>query len=227
MVNFPTPNLSLYGFGQAPNPANVISTTGAPSTNTTELPLGTLAVDNAAAVIYALVSLAGGTATWTSLGGGTSQVSTLTGDSGTATPLAGNIQIAGGSGISTSASGHVLTVTALGAGFTWNQVNSTIPTNPVPMAIENGYITTDGSVRVTLKLPATAPFGSTIKVLGRGTAGWEVIANTGQIIELQSSTTSVAGNIQSGLGTDSIELVCTDSNTVWTAAGPAGNITFA
>lgn len=67
------PNLSsttpYYGGGQVENPADVITTSGPPSTQLTNLGLGTLAVDNSLAEIYALVSKSGGTATWSKLGG--------------------------------------------------------------------------------------------------------------------------------------------------------------
>jgi hypothetical protein len=85
----------FYGGGQVKNPANVIPTTGSPSTNL-KVKLGTLAVDNAAGAIYGAASLLGGVTTWVPLGGGTSVLSTLTGNTGGAlTPTAGNINIVG------------------------------------------------------------------------------------------------------------------------------------
>ena len=176
MVNFPTPNLALYGFGQAPNPANVIPTTGAPGANLTELPLGTLAVDNAAAVIYALVSLSGGTATWASLGGGSSQVSTLTGDTGTATPSAGNIKIAGTANqITTTGSGH--------------QVAISLP----------AAVTAPGSVTATTSLSATTTVtGGTGVTATTGdvtsTAGNLVASAAGKGISLNATTASGAAS---------------------------------
>lgn len=74
-----------YGGGQVLNPANVKKTVGAPPTTKTEDHLGTLAIDNAAAVGYLLVSKSGGIDTWAQLeasgGGGTFTALTVTGAS--------------------------------------------------------------------------------------------------------------------------------------------------
>lgn len=64
-------------------------------------------------------------ATWTALGGGSSSLSTLSGDTGTAAPIAGNIQIAGGTGVTTAASGGVVTITATGADNTFSADSGT------------------------------------------------------------------------------------------------------
>lgn len=99
-----------YGGKQVGNPANVIKTSGVPSSAITA-PNGTLAVDNAAAIMYAAVSQVGGVVTWSILGGATGAVATLTGDTGTATPAAGNIKIAGTANqITTAASGSTVTL---------------------------------------------------------------------------------------------------------------------
>lgn len=55
-----------YGGGQVPNPANVIQTSGAPSSKS-EQDLGTIAVDNALGNIYMLASKIGGS-TWDLIG---------------------------------------------------------------------------------------------------------------------------------------------------------------
>ena len=101
-----------YGGGQVLAPADTIQTSGAPSTANYHHGLGTLAIDNTAGVIYGLASVSGNSATWIVLGGGTVQVSTLTGDTGTATPVAGNIKLAGTANeITTAASGATVTFT--------------------------------------------------------------------------------------------------------------------
>ena len=62
-----------YGGGQVNNPANVIPTSGTPNeTVLTENRVGTLAVDNANATVYALSSKSGGVDTWTTIGSSTS-----------------------------------------------------------------------------------------------------------------------------------------------------------
>jgi hypothetical protein len=67
-----------YGGGQVLDPANVIKTSGAPSSANIYNKLGTIAVDNAAATAYMLVSKSGGVATWIDLGGGAGSFTTLT-----------------------------------------------------------------------------------------------------------------------------------------------------
>lgn len=84
------------------------------------------------------------TANWQAEGGGSSALSTLTGNTGTATPSAGNIQIAGAAGITTAASGSVVTVSLTGGG---EAIDSFIPdtgTNPVVPAL-NGSVTMSGT----------------------------------------------------------------------------------
>lgn len=71
MTNLPIPTTPYYGGKQAYNPANVKMISGTPSTNDTASALGTLAVDPVAETMYALVSKAGGTATWAVLGSST------------------------------------------------------------------------------------------------------------------------------------------------------------
>lgn len=83
MTTIPTP---YYGGGQVSNPADVIQTSGAPSTALINLGLGTLAVDNSAGVIYGLVSKGGGSASWVVLGGGAlSGITTINGNTGSVT----------------------------------------------------------------------------------------------------------------------------------------------
>jgi len=84
------------------------------------------------------------TANWTVLGGASSDVNTLSGDTGTAVPTAGNIQIAGGAGVTTSASGSVVTVSLDGGG---EAIDSFVPdagTNPVVPAVD-GSVTMSGT----------------------------------------------------------------------------------
>lgn len=58
----------FYGGGQVANPANVISTSGAPNSSIlSENRVGTIAIDNSAGIQYILASKAGGIDTWDQL----------------------------------------------------------------------------------------------------------------------------------------------------------------
>jgi hypothetical protein len=83
-----------YGGKQVANPANVIPTTGAPSPNITALN-GTLAVDNAAQVIYGAASQVGGVIKWVVLGGTSAAVNSVTGTANQilATPTTGAVAL--------------------------------------------------------------------------------------------------------------------------------------
>lgn len=102
-----------YGGGQVVNPANVIKTSGAPSTKLTEDGLGTIAVDNANANAYILTSKSGGVDTWYLMGGASSGLTGLEADdAGTATPSGGVITVSGSStGLTTTGSGSTIGLT--------------------------------------------------------------------------------------------------------------------
>lgn len=102
----------FYGGGQVQNPANVLSTVGAPSNKLTEDRLGTIKIDNAGAAGYMLVSKSGGVDTWAFIAGSGTGVTSIAADSGTATPALGVITLSGGStGLTTSASGSTVNLT--------------------------------------------------------------------------------------------------------------------
>lgn len=94
---FPEPNIS----------------TAAPTSSDTNFELGQLWVNTSTGLIYGLASVVAGAATWSLLGPGASDVDTLTGNSGVASPSGGNINILGGTNITTtgaSPTGDDLTV---------------------------------------------------------------------------------------------------------------------
>lgn len=107
--------------------------------------------------------------------------------------------------------------------ITWSEVTGTSQS----MAVNNGYILSN-ALLVTVTLPLISPLGSILNIVGKGAGGWLVAQNAGQSINLGSSTTTVgvAGSLSSTNQFDSIELVCTVANTVWTQVNaPQGNIT--
>lgn len=110
------------------------------------------------------------------------------------------------------------------SGIVWNNV----VTSSVTMAQNNGYVINNGS-QVTLTLPATSTFGSSIFVAGFASGGWKIAQNAGQKINVGSGGTTVGtgGSLASTNQFDSITLLCVVANTNWVAlSGPQGNLTL-
>ena len=99
-----------YGGKQVANPANVIATSGAPSSAITASN-GTLAVDNASGTMYGAVSQSGGIVTWAVLGGGSGAVASITTqDSNVVVPTGGTINVIGTGSIATTGAGSTATI---------------------------------------------------------------------------------------------------------------------
>lgn len=146
--------------------------------------------------------------------------SQYTTDSGIAIPVSNNLNLIGNSGISTSASGDTVTIN----GLNYNEI---IVAGPTSMTVNNGYVANSVST-VELTLPATSIFGSIIKIIGKGSGGWQINQNAGQSIIMQSSLTStgVGGRLNSINQYDCLELVCTTADTIWTISSGTGNYLF-
>lgn len=106
--------------------------------------------------------------------------------------------------------------------FGWTEVTGTTQS----MAVNNGYISSNAS-QVVLTLPATAVIGDTVKVQGKGTGGWRVAQNSGQLIHFDSSTSTlgITGYIESTQRYNSVELVCITANNEWAVNSASGNLT--
>lgn len=105
-------------------------------------------------------------------------------------------------------------------GFTWNTV-----TGATTAAANNGYIANSAS-RVPFTLPANPAVGSIVKVVGRGTGGWRVTPNTGQVVNFGTSiVASQAGgtSFDSTYQYDEIECIYLGANS-WAVASCIGNI---
>lgn len=155
-------------------------------------------------------------------GSGTATTEFLT-DAGTANPtIAGVISIVGGTGISTSGAGSTVTITATGTGFTWNEITGT----SAALVINNGYIANNAAL-ITFTLPVTAAQGDTIQIVGKGAGLYTIAQNAGQVINFNASSTSsgIPGSLTSIEQFASLELVCTTTNTRWTALDSVGNFT--
>lgn len=136
-------------------------------------------------------------------------------------PIAANLTA--GPGVSIANASGSITISGTGSGIGWTEVTGVAQA----MVADNGYVANNAGL-VTLTLPATAAFGQAITVMGKGAGGWRIAQNAGQSIRIGTSvsTTGAGGRIESTNAFDSIELICTTANTVFTCmGGPQGNIT--
>lgn len=145
-------------------------------------------------------------------------------DSGIAIPSANTLEILGGTGITTSGSGNIITISLTGTGFTWQVVTSA--DNPVHLVTANGYIA-KGVAPVQFVLPAAAAIGDTYKIVGYGNL-WTLAQNANQTIDLGivATTVGVGGSVTATFIKDSIELVNVTINTEFNVVSSIGNLTI-
>jgi len=100
----------------------------------------------------------------------------------------------------------------------------------VGMAVQTMYVIDNGSSLVTLTLPATAPQGSVMKVVGSSAGGWKIAQNASQqIVQNNLSTTSgTSGSLSSSEKNNCVELIASvgGASTIWTVASSSGSLTF-
>lgn len=150
---------------------------------------------------YILLGVSGGSATWEETGGGSVQVGTLTGDSGTATPAAGNIQIAGGTNITTSAATSVVTVDldATLTGLT-SVASTTITTNVAAAQLSLAGTTisgtgTDANISLTLTPKGTGGVNVTTGSLSLSGAASQLRVEGGAATDFIGTGTLTAGTV--------------------------------
>lgn len=226
-------NLYSQGFGTTSSNSinSAVKATRAPASTDTKgasgfYPIGQRWVDmsgNASYTMTSIATLAGATsATWVFDGGGGGALATLTGDSGTATPSGGNIQIAGGSGITTSASGAVVTIALAGGSVAMDSFIPDTGTSPVlPTALgaltmagtASQITTTGGTNTLTFSVPTTFTGPGTVNSTTTMTAGTGLTVTTGNLA-VSSGNATVTGNViasKSAAATD-ITVQATNSN---------------
>lgn len=194
-----------------------------PTTFTTDAGSATPAANN--------LNVLGGTGCGTTGAGSTVTVNldstvalTYTCDAGFATPAANNLNVVGSGSTATSGAGSTITITSTGGGIAWTEIGVVGPTT---MAVNNGYVTNNGSP-VQLLLPLISAFGSILRIVGKGAGGWLITQNAGQSIVLEGSSTTVGatGTLGSSASKDTVELLCTTANTVWSVIDGNGNYIF-
>jgi len=78
---------------------------------------------------------------------------------------------------------------------------------------------------LNLQLPTHAAVGTTIIVQGLGAGGWLITQGVGQqIIVGNQQTTVTTGSLASTMPSDSVSLVCTVADTIWSRFAQVGNL---
>lgn len=142
---------------------------------------------------------------------GTGVMNTITGDTGGAlSPTAGNFNILGGPGVTTSGSGSTLTI------------NSVVFTNTTAttLAVDNGYNATAAG---TYNMPATAAQGEMIIVFCDTTGAVVLDCPALNFIRIGTAITSSGGTVTSTLQGDSLTLRYRLSTLTWEAVSVVGN----
>jgi len=106
-------------------------------------------------------------------------------------------------------------------------------TSPPSGIINTGFVANDTSI-ITVRLPTTAPVGSTMRVAGSGSGGWQVTQNAGEqiiwnsggVVGTNCTTVGTGGYLASTDQYDAVELVCIVADTVWSVISSKGNISI-
>jgi hypothetical protein len=254
----PGANIYTQGFGsRAENVEVPVIQTRAPATTDISV-VGKRWINTSGNATYTLSSLSssGGvmSATWVAEGGGSSQLSTLTGDTGTATPSGGNIQIAGGAGITTSASGAVVTIalsggstsmdsftpdtgtspvvpTSLGAvtmAGTANQITTTGGTNTLTFSVPSAFIA-PGSIVSTTTMASTTTLtaGTTFTATGGASSfggGTFTVASGTNAINISADAAATTVNIGTGAAVKTVTVGSTNTTSATSIQAGSGGI---
>jgi hypothetical protein len=199
-----------------------ITRTFDPQSSFNTFPVPTIWINTASSLAYIQVSKALGVAEWILIGGAPGALLTITTpDHVVVMPSAGNINFLESGSMTITGSGNNILFNSTGGGTTWVEVTST----PYSLLTNVGYVINFGTL-VTLKLPATAVFGSIIEIVGKGLGGWMIEQNAGQqiIFGTMATTSGTGGSLSSGYYTDCVRLVCTTANDVFTVDNSIGNL---
>lgn len=206
------------------DPPNIRFDTKAPTTQDYKIfDLGDIWIDQSPALgpdVYMLTDKAMNVATWTLISVGAGDVTGLLSDAGApnVVPTAGNITLAGGSGITTSGQGpgSTLTITNTAQSIISWTVDAASPVAPL---LSEGHIST--TVPITYNLPAAAAIGDTFAFIDGGTR-FTIQAGGGQTVRVGSSVTGAGGTcVSTGLG-DTLTIVCVVANTSFFAISSIG-----
>lgn len=179
---------------------------------------------------FVLVDRPNQSAVWLDIGGTQSgDVQTLTGDTGgpISPDVNGDIEILGGSNITTSGSGSSITIDntqiipPILPSFTW----SVDTTTPINVNVNEGHIS-NGGAGIIYNLPSTSSVGDGFAFLDLGGNGFTITALGGQTVRLGNQISSSGGTMQNTLIGDAVFLVCAVANTTFLGYAAQGNFNF-
>lgn len=162
---------------------------------------------------------------WLDVGGTQSgDIQSISGDQGDPVipDTKGNVNIVGGSGITTEGSGDTLTLNTSLSGLTW----SVDTTTPISVAQGEAHIANGGG-QIIYNLPSSIPIGEGFAFLDLGGNGFQIQAQGGQTIRVGNQITSSGGTVTSTAIGDSIWIVCGVANTEFLGYGVQGNLNLA
>jgi len=141
----------------------------------------------------------------------------FTTDNGVAVPVANNLNVFGGDGISTSGSGSTITVTVVTDGFDWSEEVG--PTYNI--SVDHGVFC---NAAMTVNLPtASLVTGDTVLIYNDFGATVTVQTGAGQRIQFGTDLSSVAGTATSSNIGDILELTYKLSDTAWHVIASVGS----
>jgi len=146
---------------------------------------------------------------------GTGVGTTITGDTGGAlSPTAGNWNILGGPGITTSGAGSTLTINSLV--WTDQGVSTTVTRDSASFA----------TAAITLTLPAAPTQGEECRFAATTAGALVVTANAGQRIRLGNTLSAIAGTATTTAIGDAVWLTFRAADSVWYANNSVGSWTI-
>ena len=157
-------------------------------------------------------------AQWVMFAGTGGDILDIQTDTGLVSPVAGIINLFGGTGITVDGSGQTATVNATGGGYKWQVITAATK----QILINEAYFANNAGTLV-FTLPAVAAVGDSFRISGMQ-GNWQIAANAGQSIQVGNiATTVTTGTITSTALGDSIHVVCKVANTGWqTVDNPVG-----
>lgn len=143
----------------------------------------------------------------------------FTTDDGIAVPAANNLNVLGAIGCETTGSGSTITINVTSDAFDWSEKNSSFTA-----AVQNGYYC-NASLTVNLPVTAGLAIGNTIIVYVDTASTVTIQAAAGQMIQVGSAISSVAGTVTSNTQGALLELNFKPSDLTWHTISSMGSWT--
>lgn len=120
-------------------------------------------------------------------------------DTGTATPAENNLNVIGGTGITTAGSGSTITINVKNGGFTWIETSTNLA-----IPAQTGVFCT---AALTITLPPALATGITVIIYADTASTVTIQAASGQMIQFGNQTSISTGSITSTAQGNIVELV--------------------